>query len=155
MNKSGYGRYISRYTIVHANEGTFTRPSKKTDRLRLKSGGHGQKNLDLLDKYGIEYHIVKIYTNGVRVGYVINHKDKLKSKKDNPGQTWFPSNWSEKTIIKAGQYIVSLKKNKKLRNSFAYGFYKKVKVGIYIDFFGNITTIFPDVNQKKSLWRRK
>ena len=34
----------------------------------MKSGGHGQKGMLLLDKYGITYNIVKTYPNGVRVG---------------------------------------------------------------------------------------
>ena len=35
---------------------------------------------DLLDKYGIEYHVVKTYPNGVRVGYVPWHKKPDKQK---------------------------------------------------------------------------
>lgn len=33
---------------------------------------------DKLDKYGIEYNIVKTYPNGVRVGNIPKHKQKIK-----------------------------------------------------------------------------
>ena len=36
----------------------------------------GEGGRKLLDKYGIEYHIVKIYTNGVRIGYIPDHDKK-------------------------------------------------------------------------------
>ena len=48
----------------------------------------GEGGRKLLDKYGIEYHIVKIYTNGVRIGYIPDH-DK-KNKQSGTGQAWFP-----------------------------------------------------------------
>jgi len=38
----------------------------------------GEGGRKLLDKYGIEYHIVKIYTNGVRIGYIPDHDKKNK-----------------------------------------------------------------------------
>lgn len=44
----------------------------------VASGGHGQEGMDLLDKYKIEYHVEKTFPNGVRVGYIPNHKVKSK-----------------------------------------------------------------------------
>ncbi len=70
MNTKGSARTMSQFALVHASEGKFTRPQKPTDLLKLMSGGHGQKGMDLLDKYGIAYHIVKVYPNGVRVGVI-------------------------------------------------------------------------------------
>ncbi len=53
-----------------------------------------KKGLELLDKYGIKYNIVKIYPNGVRIGNVPNHKERSKQK--GTGQSWFPKSWTEK-----------------------------------------------------------
>ena len=76
LNTYGTGRSISDFALVHSNEGSFTRSQTRMNgkmvvNLRLHNGGHGQKGMDLLDKYGIEYHVIKTYTNGVRIGYMI------------------------------------------------------------------------------------
>ena len=70
LNTKGSGRSVSDFSLVHSNEGTYTKPSRKGDRLRLVSGGHGQTGMDQLDKYGIKYNVVKTYPNGVRVGVI-------------------------------------------------------------------------------------
>jgi hypothetical protein len=70
MNTKGSARTMSQFSLVHASEGKFTRPQRPTDPLKLVSGGHGQKGMNLLDKYDIAYNIVKIYPNGVRVGVI-------------------------------------------------------------------------------------
>lgn len=75
LNTQGSARTVSDFALVHSIEGEFTKPMRRRDRLRLKSGGHGQKGMLLLDKYGIEYNIVKTYPNGVRVGNIPDHKD--------------------------------------------------------------------------------
>ena len=64
--------------------------------LRLHNGGHGQKGMDLLDKYGIEYHVIKTYTNGVRIGNIPNHVNK--NKRIGTQQAWFPETWTERDI---------------------------------------------------------
>ncbi len=51
----------------------------------MKGGGHGQRNIELLEEYGFEYNIVKTYDNGVRVGNVALHK--TKGKKVGTGQS--------------------------------------------------------------------
>ena len=56
----------------------------------------------------IKYNITKIWPNGVRVGNVPNHKNKLKGK-DNM-QSLFPKNWSAKDIKRAGEHVAGLKK---------------------------------------------
>lgn len=83
LNTYGTGRSVSDFALVHSNEGSFTRSQTRMNgkmvvNLRLHNGGHGQKGMDLLDKYGIEYHIVKTYTNGVRIGNIPNHVNKNK-----------------------------------------------------------------------------
>ena len=37
---------------------------------RLINGGHGQVNINYLNQNNIEYNIVKVYDNGVRVGNI-------------------------------------------------------------------------------------
>ena len=78
INTKGSNRKVSDFALVHSIEGLFTKPMRKKDRLRLKSGGHGQKGMLLLDKYGIKYNIVRTYPNGVRVGNVPDHTNKRK-----------------------------------------------------------------------------
>ena len=78
------GRYtVSDFAVVHSDEGKFKhsliyKDNKHITVLVLASGGHGQKGMDLLDKYRIEYHITKTYSNGVRIG---EEKNKLGSPK--------------------------------------------------------------------------
>ncbi len=54
--KGGSARSVSDFALVHLIEGDFTKPMRKRDRLRLKSGGHGEKGRLLLEKYG--YNII-------------------------------------------------------------------------------------------------
>ena len=98
-----------------------------------------------LDKYGIEYHVVKTYPNGVRAGYVPNHKNP--KKRVGTGQTWFPKNWTSRDIKHAGEHVANLKRNRKSRDGVAvYGMWKGVRVGV-IRTHGVISTIFPDSKQ--------
>lgn len=146
LSSKGSGRTVSEYAIVHSNEGTFTKPRKKGDKLRLKSGGHGQKGMDLLDKYHIKYNIVKIWANGVRVGNIPTHKSK--SKQTGIGQSWFPKEWTVKDIKKAGEHVTGLKENRhKSDGVIIFGNYKGVRVGV-MKTNGRISTIFPDSNQR-------
>lgn len=36
----------------------------------MKGGGHGQANIEFLEANGLEYNIVKVYDNGVRIGVI-------------------------------------------------------------------------------------
>lgn len=122
-------------------------------RLRLNNGGHSQKGMDLLDKYGIKYNIVKTYSNGVRVGNVPNHMQR--NKKSDVGQSWFPKSWTEKDIRHAGEHVAGLKGNRKIPDGVrVYGVYKDVRVGI-IRTNGKIATVFPDSDQSSVTRRRK
>ncbi|MBR6133834.1 MAG: EndoU domain-containing protein [Bacilli bacterium] len=153
LNTKGSAKSVSDYALVHSSEGTFTIPSKKNDELRLKSGGHGEKAIQLLNKYKIEYNIIKTYPNRVRVGNVPNHKEQSKRQKTN--QVWFPKTWSNKDIKRAGEHVSSLKANRKVKNgTIIYGNYKGVRVGV-IKTNGIIGTIFPDSNQSKVIRRKK
>lgn len=151
LNTYGTGRSVSDFALVHSNEGKFVRSQshvkgKPVIELRLASGGHGQDGMDLLDKYGIEYHITKTYPNGVRIGNVPDHAQK--HKRNDSRQSWFPSSWTEKDIRRAGEHVAGLKHNRHAPNGkIIYGMYKKVRVGV-IKTNGKIGTVFPDYNQK-------
>ena len=140
--------------MTHSNEGTFIQ-AFNPKRIRLASGGHGEANIKLLKKYKIEYKIVKIYPNGVRVGYIPDHKNKLKRRKGIE-QSWFPKNWTKKEIRRAGEHVASLKANKHLKNGHkGFGNWKGVRVGI-IKTKGEVATIFPDsIQPTKKIKKRK
>ena len=142
MNTKGSGTSPSHFAIVHSNEGKYVRGSKG---FRLASGGHGQTGMNELKKYGIEYHIVKTYPNGVRVGYIPNHQDKR--KKNGMNQAWFPKDWTSKDIKHAGEHVAALKGNRHVKDGIKiWGMWKGVRVGV-IRTYGKIATIFPDSNQ--------
>ena len=150
LNTHGSKTRASKFSLVHSNEGKFVRSQVKvngkvTIKLRLESGGHGQDGMDLLDKYKIKYNITKVWSNGVRVGNIPTHKNKLKAKQN--GQSWFPKSWTSKTIRRAGEKVAEMHKGKKVKDGErVFGVYKGVRVGIIMT-KGKIGTIFPDVDQ--------
>lgn len=40
LNTRGAAGSVSQFSVVHSNEGAYTKP-QKNDHIRLKSGGHG------------------------------------------------------------------------------------------------------------------
>ncbi|WP_434779304.1 EndoU domain-containing protein [Neisseria sp. Ec49-e6-T10] len=121
-------------TLKHAVLGDFN------DSNRLINGGHGQSNIDYLQQNNIDYNIVKEYPNGVRVGNIPSHKNRM--KRTDEGQSWFPENWNEDKIRDAGNYINNLHEDLP-DGKWAFGTYDGVRVGI-IKKDGKITTIIPD-----------
>ena len=151
LNTSGTGRSVSDFALVHSNEGRYVKSAN--GKLRLRSGGHGQTGMNELDKYGIEYHIVKTYSNGVRVGNIPNHKEK--KKRTGTNQAWFPKKWTPKDIKRAGEHVAGLKENRHAPDGKAvFGVYKGVRVGV-MRTNGKIATVFPDSDQSSVLRRRK
>ena len=109
--------------MIHSFDGEFTANYKTGKLSKLKSGGHEQSCIDLMDKNGLKYKITKTYPNGVRVGYVENHKDK--SKRSGNNQSWFPKNWAQKDMVRAGEHVSKLKSNKYTKDGVPmYGVYK-------------------------------
>lgn len=146
LNTHGARGTASQYAVVHSNEGDYTKISNNNP-IRLKRGGHGQSGMNELDKYGIGYHVVKTYPNGVRVGYVSKHKDRY--KQSGIGQSWFPKEWTSKDIKRAGEHVANLKHNKSSSikdGQPIFGMWKGVRVGV-IRTNGIIATIFPDSKQ--------
>ena len=145
LNTVGARRSVSDFALIHSSEGAFTKPARKGDHIRLKSGGHGQTGMGLLDKYGIKYNVVKTYPNGVRVGNIPDHKQK--NKRSGIGQAWFPKEWNLRDIRRAGEHVASLKKNRHTKDGVTmWGVWKGVRVGV-IKTHGIIGTVFPDYNQ--------
>ena len=108
----------------------------------MKGGGHGQANIDFLEKNGLKYKIVDTYPNGVRVGNVADHK--VKGKRTGTNQSWFPESWSENDIVNAGEYVGNLKENiNAVDGVISYGEVNGVRVGV-IRTDCEISTIFPD-----------
>ena len=75
---------------------------------RLKKGGHGQAAIDVMDANGIKYEVNKTYLNGVRVGNIPNAKETFRQSGNH--HSWFPKSWTDKTVIAASEYVLSLKK---------------------------------------------
>jgi len=44
INARGAAGIASQYSVIHSNEGAYTKPQKR-QRVRLKSGGHGQARI--------------------------------------------------------------------------------------------------------------
>lgn len=158
LNTKGSGSRVSDFALVHSNEGAFTQSQirvkgKMRKVLRLNNGGHGQKGMDLLDRYGIAYSVEKTFLNGVRIGKIPSHKNPKKRR--SMSQTWFPRSWTERDIRRAGEHVAGLKSNRHVPNGVAvYGVYKGVRVGV-IKTNGKIGTVFPDADQSSVLRGRR
>lgn len=142
-------------TLKHSGVGDFTNPKnpKKEKIGNMRGGGHGQSNIELLKDHGIEYNIVEILPNGVRLGNVPSHKAKL--KKTGRNQSWFPEDWKDEGIEKSGLYVANLQDKDKYtieENEIAIkksASYKGIKVVVVYDKNQKgITTIYPDSNQR-------
>lgn len=137
-------RILSKKALQHASKGNFIRDGQNN--LKMTGGGHGQENINYLNKKGIDKEINIEYNNGVRLGSVSIHDKPFKQTGN--GQAWFPKDWSKHDIAKAGKKVRKLKKNSNPKNNTKYwGTVKKVSVGIYTK-NGKITTIFPGYIQK-------
>ncbi|MFR0557008.1 EndoU domain-containing protein [Pseudoscardovia radai] len=150
---SGGSSLIHHEAIIHAVEGIFTHNPRTGAIQNMSGGGHAQQNIDLLTKLGLEFHIVKTYPNGVRLGNVARHTTKLKRTGDN--QAWFPPSWNEKTIINAGEYVAKLKRNRdQPPGKNLWGTYQGVRVGIKKR-DGLIVTVFPAHEQPTHLRKKR
>lgn len=144
----GTGKSINNFAddaLEHASRGEFTYNPKTGEVSKMKGGGHGQENLEMLDSLGIDYNIEKTYPNGVRVGNVPGHKVKL--KRAGIEQSWFPESWDANKIQEAGNYVIEANKGVTIKDGAAiFADYDGVKVGvIYTD--GKPATIFPNAIQ--------
>ena len=126
-------------TLKHSTVGDYISPSKSYPNGRLKNGGHSQKCIEELESRNISYSITEVCENGVRLGYVSEHKQK--TKQSGIGQSWFPEEWDDDEILKAGTYVANISKDNDMPR---FEEYNKVRVGIFLDDEGYPSTIFPD-----------
>jgi len=140
----GKDESISNDAIEHSSKGEFTYHPKTKKISKMKSGGHGQENIEFLNQNNLRYQIVKEYNNGVRVGNVPDHK--TPKKRTGTNQSWFPKDWDRKEIRKAGNFVA--RSNRKKEDGVqAVATYKGVKIGIRRT-NGKVATIYPISKQK-------
>ena len=153
--------FISQKAQKHASKGDFIYLKKHSQRrnLTMKSGGHGEENINFLKNKGLSYSIDTEFSNGVRFVHIDRHFNKRDTRIN--GHTWFPKDWDRGDIRKAGEHVASLKRNRKLIDGKRHtGRYRGVTVGI-IARNGMLKTIFPffDVNKharnKSNIIRKK
>lgn len=133
--------------LIHSFDGRFTRNPRTGKIQNIKSGGHGQSALEVMDKNGIKYNIVKTYPNGVRVGNIPSIHNKNKSV--GTGMAWFPKAWTTRDMVRAGEHVSGLKHNRGVKDGVTvWGTYKGVRVGIKKT-NGQIATVFPAIVQPR------
>lgn len=162
MGSGESGRYYTSHgsnrvhhgALIHSFDGRFTRNPRTGKIQNIKSGGHGQSALDVMDRNGIKYNIVKTYANGVRIGNIPSIRSKI--KKTGTGMAWFPKSWTIRDMVRAGEHVSMLKRNRGVKDGVTiWGVYKGVRVGV-MKTNGQIATIFPDArNQPVRIKRRK
>nr|WP_226894193.1 RHS repeat-associated core domain-containing protein [Proteus sp. FME41] len=107
---SNTSSFINNDVINHSSKGDWKeagamppRDRKIFPNGRLSGGGHGQSAILELEFRSIPYNIVHTYPNGVRVGNIPSHASK--AKRSGTGQSWFPENWNDVDIKRAGQNV--------------------------------------------------
>lgn len=147
-------KWIHHGALIHSFDGKYSKDQKTGEIINIKSGGHGQSALEIMDKNGIKYNIVKTYANGVRVGNITSIKNKIKREQN--GMAWFPKNWTQRDMVKAAEHVCRLKHNRGVKDGVTiWGTYKGVRVGV-IKTHGQVATVFPDArNQPKPKKKRK
>lgn len=145
-------RTVHHGALIHSFDGKYSTNNRTGAIINIKSGGHGQSALDIMDKNGIKYNIVKTYSNGVRVGNIPGIKNNI--KKTDTGMAWFPKSWSQKDMVRAGEHVAGLKCNRGAKDgTIIWGTWKGVRVGV-IKTHGQIATIFPDSKYQPTKKRR-
>ena len=139
--------HLSDEAVRHSSQGDFTYNPKTGEISKMRAGGHGQENIDILESNNIEYNVVETYPNGVRIGNVPGHKNRF--KRFGTGQSWFPEDWGNDKIRDAGNYVVEVNKGTTITDGNPiFAEYEGVKVGvIYTN--GKPATVFPDVTKSE------
>ena len=112
---------------------------------RLKSGGHGEENIEYMKANNIPYEINIEYNNGVRVGNIL---DSTQSKfKSGNKHSWFPKEWTREKIIRATNVVASKFEGiPKPRDSIT-GIYEGIKITVIFGENGKVSTSFPNKEQ--------
>lgn len=136
---------VSKNEMKHSSRGIFSYLNRKPK--NMLKGGHGERNIEYLKKHKLTHFINKTDSNGVRHGQ-INCHIRQRERKPN-GHVWFPKNWNDSTISKAGEHVANLKRNQaKGDHTPMHGKYKKVHVVVYKS-RGKICGICPKYRQTK------
>ena len=144
---------VHHQALIHSFDGKYSFNPRTGKIQNIKSGGHGQSALEIMENNGIKYNIVRTYPNGVRVGNIPGIKDI--NKKRGSGMAWFPQSWTQRDMVRAGEHVSGLKANRHARDgSIIFGTYKGVRVGV-IKTHGMIATIFPDRQYQPSKSKRR
>ena len=137
--------FASKNEMKHSSRGIFGYEKRKP--VKMIKGGHGERNIQYLKKHSLSHTINDIDPNGVRHGQIDCHARPRERKPR--GHVWFPEQWNDTTIAKAGSHVANLKKNKaKPDHTPMYGRYKKVHVVTYKS-RGRICGICPKFKQEK------
>ena len=136
---------VSKNEMKHTSRGIFTYFNRKP--VKMLKGGHGESNLQYLRKNGLKYIVNNVDINGVRHGQIDCHV-RPRERKYN-GHAWFPIQWNDNIIAKAGEHVANLKKNSKINDHMQmHGKYKKVYVVAYKS-RGRICGICPKFKQER------
>lgn len=135
---------VTKNEMKHSSRGIFSYANRKPT--KMLKGGHGERNLKYLRKHKLFCVVNDTDPNGVRHGQIDCH---ARPKERRPrGHAWFPQNWNDATIARAGLHVANLKKNKnKADHTPMHGKYKKVHVVTYKS-RGRICGICPKFEQE-------
>ena len=135
----------SKNEMLHTSRGIFSYVNRKP--VKMLKGGHGERNVQYLNKNRLSYAINDIDSNGVRHGQINCH---VRPNERKPrGHVWFPKNWDDKIIANAGKYVANLKRNVvKGDHTAMYGKFKNVYTVAYKS-RGRISGICPKFKQEK------
>ncbi len=132
--------FLSDNRAKHVTIGEFTKDKKRFD-----GGGHTQENIEFLEQNKIPYEINLTYNNGVRVGNILNAKNKFFKEGNN--HSWFPINWNIDTINEAVKYLTKDIETIPVERSSITGEYKGVRITIVFGKNGSISTVYPNKEQ--------
>ena len=76
----GSGDVVHHSALIHSIDSECTHNPNTGRPERLKSDGNDQSSMDVMNKSGIEYTVIRTFEDGVRVGNVPIHKYKCKQK---------------------------------------------------------------------------
>jgi len=136
---------VSKNEMKHTSRGIFSYIGRKPK--QMLKGGHGERNLTYLNKHKLSHSIDWVDSNGVRHGRIDCHVRKSETKRG--GHVWFPNDWDDNTIAKAGEHVANLKSNSNAADHTPMrGKFKRVHVVTYKS-HGRICGICPNFRQKK------
>lgn len=132
---------VSDEAIIHSSIGEYNSAG------RIIGGCHSQAGMEELVRRGIEFSIVRTFTNGVRLGHIPKHKERF--KRTGMTQAWFPPDWDDDKIMEAGTAVANSGAPLQM-GYYKVGEYEGVMVRVLFatDGSGKIISVCPDYNQE-------